>query len=108
MSTLLQKLYSLFTSSDATLLEINPLVRTAGDEFLCLDSKFTYDNAAAPRQPYIFALRDEEQDSPSEGEAEKHGLVYVRLEGDIGNVVNGAGLAMATNDAIIFLWWQER
>lgn len=102
LSALLRNLYSLFTSSDATLLEINPLVRTAEDDFLCLGSKFIFDNAAAPRQPDIFALRDGEQDSPSEGEAEKHGLVYVRLESDIGNVVNGAGLAMATNDAISF------
>ncbi|KAJ5322387.1 succinate-CoA ligase [Penicillium brevicompactum] len=102
LTDMLKKLYNLFTSHDATLLEINPLVRTPNDEFVCLDSKFTFDNAAAPRQPNVSAMQDKEQDSTGEQNAQKHGLVYVRLEGNIGNVVNGAGLAMATNDAISF------
>lgn len=102
LTDILKKLYNLFKSHDASLLEINPLVRTPDDRFVCLDSKFTFDNAAAPRQPDVVAMQDKEQDSPGEQNAQKYGLVYVRLEGNIGNVVNGAGLAMATNDAISF------
>ena len=102
LQSLLNKLFKVFTDKDATLLEINPLVRTTEGEFLCLDSKFTFDNAAKSRQPELFALRDKSQEEPEELEAENSGLVYVQLEGNIGNVVNGAGLAMATNDAIFF------
>ena len=102
MRTLLEKLFVLFKSKDATLLEINPLVCTLEGKFLCLDAKFTFDNAAAPRQKDLFALAEKSDRDASEIEAEQSGLVYVRLEGNIGNVVNGAGLAMATNDAISF------
>jgi succinyl-CoA synthetase beta subunit len=102
MRALLEKLFVLFKSKDATLLEINPLVRTLEGKFLCLDAKFTFDNAAAPRQKDLFALAETSERDASEVEAEESGLVYVRLDGNIGNVVNGAGLAMATNDAISF------
>jgi succinyl-CoA synthetase beta subunit len=102
MATLLHKLFNIFKEKDATLIEINPLVQTMSNEFLCLDAKFSFDDAAAKRQMDIFAMRDESDADAVESEAEKAGLVYVRLEGDIGNVVNGAGLAMATNDAISY------
>ena len=108
MRTLLEKLFVLFKSKDATLLEINPLVRTLEGKFLCLDAKFTFDNAAAPRQKELFALAEKSDRDASQVEAEQSGLVYVRLEGNIGNAVNGAGLAMATNDAISFYGEQER
>ena len=100
IGAILQSMFDLFVAKDATLLEINPLVRTPNGAFLCLDAKFTFDNAAEKRQPDLFALRDRSQELSDETEAEKYGLVYIRLEGNIGNVVNGAGLAMATNDAV--------
>jgi succinyl-CoA synthetase beta subunit len=99
---LLTKLITLFKQKDATLIEINPLVRTESKQLLCLDAKFSFDNAAAPRQKELFSWEEKAAREKSEVEAEKSGLVYVRLEGDIGNVVNGAGLAMATNDAVEF------
>lgn len=99
LETILNGLYRIFTEKDATLIEIDPLVR-AGDILTCRDAKFTFDDAAEKRQTDLFALRNSEQEIPEEVEAEKHGLVYVRMEGNVGNVVNGAGLAMATNDAI--------
>lgn len=100
MGNLLEKLYDVFKAKDATLIEINPLVRSADDEFICLDAKINIDNAANKRQREVFSLRDRSQEVPEELEAEEYGLVYVRMDGDIGNVVNGAGLAMSTNDAI--------
>jgi succinyl-CoA synthetase beta subunit len=100
MERILKNLFELFVKKDATLLEINPLARTATGEFVCLDAKFRFDDAAGKRQPELFALRDVSQEVDDEVAAEKFGLVYVRLDGNIGNVVNGAGLAMATNDAI--------
>ncbi|OAG02221.1 succinate-CoA ligase [Paraphaeosphaeria sporulosa] len=100
LGDILQKMHKLFISKEATLLEINPLVRSSDSTFTCLDAKFSFDNAAEKRQPELFALRDVEQEQGDEVEAEKYGLVYIKLEGNIGNVVNGAGLAMATNDAI--------
>jgi succinyl-CoA synthetase beta subunit len=100
MEDLLKKMLKLFKGKDATLLEINPLVRTAAGDFICLDAKFNFDNAAACRQKELFSLRDKSQELGDEVLAETYGLVYIRLDGNIGNVVNGAGLAMATNDAI--------
>ncbi|PMD39475.1 succinyl-CoA synthetase beta chain [Hyaloscypha variabilis F] len=97
---LLKKMLKLFKAKDATLLEINPLVRTAAGDFICLDAKFNFDNAAGGRQKELFSLRDKSQELDDEVLAERYGLVYIRLDGNIGNVVNGAGLAMATNDAI--------
>ena len=99
---LLDKLFELFKAKDATLIEINPLVRTPEGRFLCLDAKFSFDNAAAPRQRELFKLEETGARDADEIEAEKSGLVYIRLDGNIGNVVNGAGLAMATNDAISY------
>lgn len=100
MSAILKNMVKLFVEKDATLLEINPLVRTASGQFVCLDAKFSFDEAAAKRQAELFDLRDQSQECAEEIEAEKYGLVYIRLDGNIGNVVNGAGLAMATNDAV--------
>lgn len=102
LHTLLGRLYGLFKSSDATLVEINPLVLTASGKLVCLDSKFNIDNAARFRQPELFALEDKSSSSKDalERQAERLGFAYVRLEGNIGNIVNGAGLAMATNDAV--------
>lgn len=99
LNSTLQGLYRLFIEKDATLLEINPLVKSANG-FQALDAKFTFDDAAEKRQKDLFDLRDSAHEVVEEIEAEKYGLVYVRMEGNIGNVVNGAGLAMATNDAI--------
>ncbi|KAL8813062.1 MAG: hypothetical protein Q9223_007144 [Gallowayella weberi] len=101
LTTLLQRLYTFFRESDATLIEINPLIRTSDtDRLICADSKVSIDNAASGRQGQIFRLRDKSQEMAVELEAEKHGLVYIQLEGNIGCLVNGAGLAMATNDAV--------
>lgn len=97
---ILKGLYNIFVEKDATLLEVNPLVRSADGTLTCLDAKFSFDNAAEKRQKDLFALRDKEHEIAEEVDAEKYGLVYVRMDGNIGNVVNGAGLAMATNDAI--------
>ncbi|KAJ5204612.1 succinate-CoA ligase [Penicillium cinerascens] len=102
LSRILIRMHEVFTSKDATLLEINPLVRFQDGSFTCLDAKFTFDNTAKKRQPALFDLRDVQHEVIDEIEAEKAGLVYVRMDGSIGNVVNGAGLAMATNDAISY------
>lgn len=101
VNKLLSNLYRVFKECDATLLEINPLAkdRTSG-RLVCADAKLTVDNAARYRQKNIFAMRDYSQERELEVEAERHGLVYIQLEGSIGCVVNGAGLAMATNDAV--------
>lgn len=100
LQKILDPLWSIFSEHDATLLELNPLALLPSDTFMPLDAKFTFDDGAARRQPELFSMRDAEHEIEEEVAAEKFGLVYVRLEGNIGNVVNGAGLAMATNDAI--------
>lgn len=100
LQNILGRLYGIFTTKDAILLEINPLARSSDGTLTCLNSKFTFDDAAGKRQKDLFANRNPEHEIPEELEAEKYGLVYVRMDGNIGNVVNGAGLAMATNDAI--------
>lgn len=102
ISHILHQMVTLFHEKDATLLELNPLVRTPQGEFICLDAKFTFDNSARFRQPDIFSLEERSPDEEDEYEASQAGLSYVRLEGDIGNLVNGAGLAMATNDLVSF------
>ncbi|ODA79258.1 hypothetical protein RJ55_04851 [Drechmeria coniospora] len=102
LERILQAMHGIFSRRDATLLEINPLVRTADERFLCVDANFTFDGAAAGRQAELSALRDGSQEVADELEAERHGLVYVKMDGNIGTVVNGAGLAMATNDAVGF------
>jgi succinyl-CoA synthetase beta subunit len=92
--------YRLFQSADAQLLEINPLVLTADQQLLALDAKLTIDDSAAYRQREIFGLRDARQRHEAEERAHEHDLNYIRLDGDIGCMVNGAGLAMATMDLI--------
>ncbi len=93
-------LYRAFGDLDAALAEINPLVVTGGGELLALDAKLAFDDNALFRHPEIAALRDEDEEDPLEREASRHALSYVKLEGDIGCMVNGAGLAMATMDII--------
>lgn len=97
---IIQQLVKLFVEKDAILLELNPLVLTTDGRFVCLDAKFDLDDAARFRQQGLYSLEEPTPDLAEEQEASRHGLVYIRLDGNIGNVVNGAGLAMATNDLI--------
>jgi succinyl-CoA synthetase beta subunit len=96
----LTKMYGIFREKDATLLEIAPLARLENGLFASLDARLVIDDDAAKRQPDIFRLRDTSQEVEDEVKAERHNLVYIKMDGNIGNIVNGAGLAMATNDAI--------
>jgi len=98
--TLLQSLYQAFDGTDASLAEINPLVLTADDHVIALDAKMNFDDNALFRHPDIVALRDLDEEDPAEIEASKHDLSYISLDGNIGCLVNGAGLAMATMDII--------
>jgi succinyl-CoA synthetase beta subunit len=100
MVSLLGSLYRVFTALDASLIEINPLVVTGAGELLALDAKVGFDDNALFRHPDIEELRDEDEEDPIELEAGKHQLNYVKLDGNIGCMVNGAGLAMATMDII--------
>lgn len=100
MATWLQQLYTLFQDVDAQLLEINPWVRTRQGEWLALDAKLVLEDAAAFRQAERFAERDPRQQLAVEEEARIHDLNFIRLQGNIGCMVNGAGLAMATMDLI--------
>ncbi|MGE5269437.1 MAG: ADP-forming succinate--CoA ligase subunit beta [Thiohalocapsa sp.] len=93
-------LYRAFAELDASLVEINPLVVTKAGDLLALDAKIAFDDNALFRHPEIEALRDEDEEDPIELEAGKHALNYVKLDGNIGCMVNGAGLAMATMDII--------
>jgi succinyl-CoA synthetase beta subunit len=97
---LIDVLYRAFTASDASLIEINPLVVTEAGGLVCLDAKMNFDDNALYRQQEIAALRDLGEEDPSEVEASRFGLNYVKLDGEIGCMVNGAGLAMATMDII--------
>ncbi len=99
-AVLLAGLYRLFEQKDLSLAEINPLVVTAKDAILALDAKLTFDDNALFRHPDIVALRDISEEEPLEVEAARFGLNYIKLNGDIGCMVNGAGLAMATMDII--------
>jgi succinyl-CoA synthetase beta subunit len=99
-SALIGKLYAAVVAKDASLLEINPLVVTKGGQLICLDAKLSFDDNALFRHPDIAALRDESEEDPKEVEAQKNELNYVALDGTIGCMVNGAGLAMATMDII--------
>mgnify|MGYP001197729219 FL=1 len=94
------QLYKLFTENDASLLEINPLVLTSENSLIALDAKMSFDNNALYRHPKIMALRDETEEDSAEILASKHDLAYIKLDGTIGCLVNGAGLAMATMDII--------
>ena len=93
-------MYKAFTELDCSIVEINPLVVTGEGQIIALDAKVNFDDNALFRHPDIEELRDEEEENPMELEAAKHGLNYVKLDGNIGCMVNGAGLAMATMDII--------
>ena len=95
-----QKLYQVFLDTDASLVEINPLVITSDGDLLALDGKMTFDDNALFRQPEILALNEPSEDEIKELYAKDKGLSYIRLDGNIGCMVNGAGLAMATMDMI--------
>ena len=99
-ATIVTKLYAAFVAKDMSLLEINPLVVTKGNELVCLDAKIGFDDNALYRHPDIVALRDLSEEDEKEIEASKYDLNYVALDGAIGCMVNGAGLAMATMDII--------
>ena len=96
----LQAMYRAFTELDASMVEINPLVVRGDGELVALDAKMNFDSNALYRQPQVEALRDEDEEDPAEIEASKHELNYIKLDGSIGCMVNGAGLAMATMDII--------
>ncbi|MBL3570697.1 ADP-forming succinate--CoA ligase subunit beta [Rhodovulum sp. BSW8] len=97
---LMGQLYKLFTEKDCELLEINPLIVTDQGDLRCLDAKMSFDSNALYRQEDILALRDETEEDPKELQASKYDLNYIALDGEIGCMVNGAGLAMATMDII--------
>ncbi len=99
-TTFLQAMYQAFTQLDCAIVEINPLVITADDDVVALDAKMVFDDNALFRHAHIEQMRDESEEDPAELEAGKHSLNYVKLEGNIGCMVNGAGLAMATMDII--------
>ena len=97
---LLKALYKILIQKDANLIEINPLIITNEEKILCLDAKMNFDDNAAYRRPEILNLRDLNEEDPKEIEASKYDLAYIKLNGSIGCMVNGAGLAMATMDII--------
>jgi succinyl-CoA synthetase beta subunit len=99
-TSFLQKLYQAFVALDASLVEVNPLVVTSDERVLALDCKMTFDDNALYRHPEVAALRDLDEEDPSESEARGHDLSFIKLDGSIGCMVNGAGLAMATMDII--------
>ena len=103
---IIRALYEITIKKDASLIEINPLVITKSNELICLDAKMNFDDNAIFRRPEILALRDLNEEEPAEIEASKHDLAYIKLNGSIGCMVNGAGLAMATMD-IIKLYGRE-
>jgi succinyl-CoA synthetase beta subunit len=105
-SKLIKSLYDITIKKDASLIEINPLIITKSDELICLDAKMNFDDNAIFRRPEILKLRDLNEEDPAEVEASKHDLAYIKLNGSIGCMVNGAGLAMATMD-IIKLYGKE-
>ncbi len=103
---LIKSIYKMFTEYDASLVEINPLILTKEKNIICLDVKISFDDNALYKHPEILELRDLSEEDPTEIEASKHDLSYVKLDGNIGCMVNGAGLAMATMD-IIKLYGEE-
>lgn len=100
MTAFITNLYNAFVKSDASLFEINPCLKTADDQIIAVDSKVTIDENALYRQPDLAAMRDTDEEDPTEVEAKSYGLNYVNLDGNVGCMVNGAGLAMATMDII--------
>ena len=103
---LIKSIYKMFISTDANMVEINPLILNKNDNLICLDAKINFDDNALFRHPEILELRDLNEEDPTEIEASKHDLAYIKLDGSIGCMVNGAGLAMATMD-IIKLYGEE-
>ena len=103
---IIQSIYKTFVSTDASLIEINPLILTKENNIVCLDAKISFDDNAIFKHPELLELRDLNEEDPTEIEASKHDLAYIKLDGSIGCMVNGAGLAMATMD-IIKLHGQE-
>ena len=99
-TNLVKSIYKICTEKDASLIEINPLIVTNKDDLICLDAKINFDDNALYRHPDIAALKDPDEEDPIETEAGKHNLSYIKLDGKIGCMVNGAGLAMATMDII--------
>jgi len=97
---LIKSLYKTLIEKDANLIEINPLIVTKSGKIICLDAKINFDDNALFRRPEILKLRDLNEEDPKEIEASKHDLAYIKLDGSIGCMVNGAGLAMATMDII--------
>ena len=97
---LIRSIYKIFKEKDANLIEINPLVLTKENKIVCLDAKMNFDDNALYRHPEILSLRDLSEEDSTEIEASKHDLAYIKLDGKIGCMVNGAGLAMATMDII--------
>ena len=105
-SNLIRSLYRILVEKDASLIEINPLIINKNNEIVCLDAKMNFDDNAIFRRPEVLQLRDLNEEEPAEIEASKFDLAYIKLNGSIGCMVNGAGLAMATMD-IIKLYGQE-
>ena len=103
---LIKSIYKMFVSTDANMIEINPLILTNDKKIVCLDAKVNFDDNALFKHPEITDLRDLNEEDPIEIEASKHDLAYIKLDGSIGCMVNGAGLAMATMD-IIKLYGEE-
>ena len=97
---LIQSIYKVLIEKDASLIEINPLILTKEENLLCLDAKINFDDNALYRHPDIASLKDPNEEDPTETEAKKYELAYIKLDGTIGCMVNGAGLAMATLDII--------
>ena len=104
--SLIKSIYKMFISTDANMVEVNPLILTKENKVVCLDAKVNFDSNALFRHPEIIKLRDLNEEDPTEIEASKHDLAYIKLDGSIGCMVNGAGLAMATMD-IIKLYGKE-
>jgi succinyl-CoA synthetase beta subunit len=93
-------LYNVYMDNDAEMIEINPLIKTGDGKFLALDAKMGFDDNALYKHPEIAEMRDLDEEEPTEVEAKKYGLSYIKLDGNVGCMVNGAGLAMATMDII--------
>ena len=98
--SLIRSIYKILIEKDANLIEINPLILTEEENLLCLDAKISFDDNALFKHPDILSLKDTKEEDPIETEAAKYGLSYIKLNGKIGCMVNGAGLAMATMDII--------
>jgi len=97
---LIQSVFDALVNTDANLIEVNPLILTKDNKVMCLDAKINFDPNALYRHPDILSLRDLNEEDPAEIEASKYDLAYIKLDGEIGCMVNGAGLAMATMDII--------